>query len=102
MREVGTVEAEELVSAEGLTVIDFYAIWCAPCRMLKPRLEALSEDYGDIQFFAMDVEKNEAYARRFGIRSIPTLLFFKGGQVVHTVTGMPSEKSLSEQLERHR
>lgn len=102
MREVGTVEAEELVQGEGLTVLDLHAIWCAPCRMLKPRLEALSEDFGDIKFLSMDVDKNEAFARRFGVRSIPTLLFFKGGQVVHTMVGVPSEKSLSEQLEKHR
>jgi len=102
MREVETTEAEELIQREGLTVLDLHAVWCAPCRMLRPRLEALSEEYGDIDFLSMDVDKNEAFARQFGIRSIPTLLFFKGGQVVHTVTGVPSEKSLSEQLERHR
>ena len=102
MREVNANEVEEFIQKEGLTVLDLHAIWCAPCRMLKPRLEALSEEYGDIEFLSMDVDKNEAFAQKFAVRSIPTLLFFKGGELVHTVVGVPTEKTLAGHLEAHR
>jgi thioredoxin 1 len=102
MREVNANEVEEFIQKEGLTVLDLHAIWCAPCRMLKPRLEALSEEYGDIEFLSMDVDKNEAFAQKFAVRSIPTLLFFKGGELVRTVVGVPTEKTLAGHLEAHR
>ena len=102
MREVNANEVEELIQKEGLTVLDLHAIWCAPCRMLKPRLEALSEEYGDIEFLSMDVDKNEAFAQKFAVRSIPTLLFFKGGELVRTVVGVPTEKTLVGHFEAHR
>ena len=102
MREVNANEVEEFIQKEGLTVLDLHAIWCAPCRMLKPRLEALSEEYGDIEFLSMDVDKNEAFAQKFAVRSIPTLLFFKGGELVRTVVGVPSEKTLVGHFEAHR
>jgi thioredoxin len=102
MREVNANEVEEFIQKEGLTVLDLHAIWCAPCRMLKPRLEALSEEYGDIEFLSMDVDKNEAFAQKFAVRSIPTLLFFKGGELVRTVVGVPTEKTLVGHFEAHR
>ena len=102
MREVNANEVEEFIQKEGLTVLDLHAIWCAPCRMLKPRLEALSEEYGDIEFLSMDVDKNEAFAQKFSVRSIPTLLFFKGGELVRTVVGVPTEKTLVGHFEAHR
>ena len=102
MREVNANEVEEFIQKEGLTVLDLHAVWCAPCRMLKPRLEALSEEYGDIEFLSMDVDKNEAFAQKFSVRSIPTLLFFKGGELVRTVVGVPTEKTLVGHFEAHR
>jgi len=102
MREVNAAEAEGLIQEEGLTVLDLHAVWCAPCRMLKPRLEALSEEYGDIEFLSMDVDRNEAFTQKFAVRSIPTLLFFKGGELVRTVMGVPNERTLVGHLEAHR
>lgn len=100
MREVSTSEVNEIVASTGLTIVDCWAPWCGPCRMLTPRLEALSKDeeFLGVSFLALNVDHNEEFARQHGIRSIPTLLFYKEGKVIHTMTGVPNEKVLAAKI----
>lgn len=100
MREVNDNEVRSLVANESLTVVDCWAPWCGPCRMLTPRLEALSKDseFLDVNFVALNVDDNQEFTQQHNIRSIPTLLFYKGGEVVHTMTGVPNEKVLAAKI----
>ena len=68
-------------NGDGPCVVDFYAIWCGPCKALSPRLEKLAKEYkGKVQFYKVDVDDSGALAMAYGIRSIPTLMFFKNGK----------------------
>lgn len=100
MREVSASEVNDVVASAGLTIVDCWAPWCGPCRMLTPRLEALSKDeeFAGVNFLALNVDNNEAFARSHNIRSIPTLLFYKEGKVVHTMMGVPNEKVLAAKI----
>jgi thioredoxin 1 len=76
-------------------VVDFWATWCGPCRMVAPIITELAEEYdGKLVVGKCDVEENEDLAAEFGIRNIPTILFFKQGEVVDKVIGAQSKASL--------
>ena len=86
----------------GLTVVDFWATWCAPCRMIAPVLEQLAEEYaGKARVAKLDVDTNVRTARRFQVRSIPTLLFFKNGKVVDQVIGAVPKQQLEMKFKEH-
>lgn len=81
-------------------VIDFWATWCGPCRMLAPVIAELAKEYdGKIVVGKCDVEENEDLAQEFGIRNIPTVLFFKGGEIVDKVVGAVSKAKLDEKFQ---
>ena len=93
--DVGDEDFETLVmQSDKLALIDFWADWCQPCHMLAPTIQALAEDYGDQIFVGkMDVEANPITPHRYEIRSIPTLLLFKEGELVEQLTGVrPKEE----------
>lgn len=102
MREVSVGEVESLVQGDGLTIVDCYAPWCGPCQTLKPSLESLSQCYTDVTFLALNIDGAMEFTMEHGIRSIPTLLFYRSGRVVCTVTGVPSGSVLQEKIEAHR
>ncbi|MBI4503602.1 MAG: thioredoxin [Gemmatimonadetes bacterium] len=80
--------AEEIEQHPGVAVVDFWAGWCGPCRMVAPTVEELAAEYaGTIKVAKLDIDANGETPRRFGIRSIPTLLFFRNGKVIDTVVG---------------
>ena len=80
-------------------VVDMWAPWCGPCRMLGPVISALAEDYdGKIVVGKCDVDENDEVAMEFGIRNIPTVLFFKGGQLVDKFVGAASKSTLDEKF----
>jgi thioredoxin 1 len=86
----------------GLTVVDFWATWCAPCRMIAPVLEQLAEEYaGKAKVAKLDVDTNVRTASRFQVRSIPTLLFFKNGKVVDQVIGAVPKQQLEMKFREH-
>lgn len=86
----------------GLTVVDFWATWCAPCRMIAPVLEQLAEQYaGKAKVAKLDVDTNVRTASRFQVRSIPTLLFFKDGKVVDQVIGAVPKPQLEMKFKEH-
>jgi thioredoxin 1 len=90
---------EELVlKAELPTVVDFWAVWCGPCKMIAPVLEEIAGEYeGKLQVVKLDVDHNNKSAMQYGVMSIPTLILFKHGQVAERIVGyMPKEKLLSK------
>lgn len=92
--------AERVERAPGLTMVDFGAAWCGPCRVLAPVVEQLAAEYAPrLTTLAMDVDDNPATAARFGIRSMPTLLFFRDGEVVDRVVGAVPRAVLQARVE---
>ncbi|HEX6041046.1 thioredoxin [Longimicrobium sp.] len=80
--------AAEVEQTKGLTVVDFWATWCGPCRIISPILEQIAaERAGEVKVAKVDVDENQRTAARFNIRSMPTLLFFKDGQPVGQIIG---------------
>lgn len=93
---------QEIEKHDGLAVVDFWATWCGPCRMVAPILEQLASDYaGRVKVTKLDVDANQRTAMRFNVRSIPTILFFKGGQLVDTVIGAVPKAKLESKLQQH-
>lgn len=86
---------ESLIN-DSLVLVDFFATWCGPCKMLAPVLEEISNDQKNIKIVKIDVDKNEELSNRFGIMSVPTLLLFKDGNLIAKQNGyMPKEELLN-------
>jgi len=99
--EVTDANFEEVVlKSDKPVIVDFWAVWCGPCRMVGPIVEEMSNDYdGKAVMTKMDVDSNPATPGKFGIRNIPTMLFFKNGEVVDKQVGAVPKKKLVEKLD---
>lgn len=93
MKIVNKAEFEAAIK-EGYTLVDFFANWCGPCKMLAPVLEELDAEYPDVTFVKVDVDEEEELAARFGIMSIPTVFMFKDGNAVAKTGGMQPKESM--------
>ncbi len=92
----------DVLQSEQPVLVDFWATWCGPCRMIAPTVEALAEKYqGKAKVVKLNVDENHETAGRYGVRGIPTLILFKGGKEEDRVVGAVSKDVLSEVLERH-
>ncbi len=90
---------QEVLDNDGISIVDFWASWCAPCRMVAPIVEELAEEYdGQVKVGKLDVDANQRTAMQYNVRSIPTILFFKGGEHVDTVVGAVPKPHLEEKL----
>lgn len=85
----------------GLVVKRFTAAWCGPCRMLAPVMEKISKDFPNVQFEIINIDENREAAQKYGIRSIPAVLFEKNGQVVHTLMGVQSEQIIVQAIKEN-
>ena len=91
---------EDVLKAETPVLVDFWADWCAPCKMIAPVVEALAEEFdGKVKFTKLDVDSNPKVATNYGIRGIPTLLIFNDGQPVDQVVGAVPKSVLKSRLE---
>lgn len=100
MAKIATLDTfESLVSGEGLSVVDFWAVWCGPCRMLSPIVDEISEEMPAVSVIKCNVDDCGDIAYKYGIRSIPTLLFFKNGEVVDRMVGAIPKSMLVEKIE---
>ncbi|MGB6191662.1 MAG: thioredoxin [Terracidiphilus sp.] len=92
---------EEVLRSEQPVLVDFWAVWCGPCRALAPMVDSLATAYtGKLKVAKMNVDENGATPSRYGIRGIPTLLFFKGGKVADQVVGYVPQNVIEEKLQR--
>ncbi|MFQ5881695.1 MAG: thioredoxin [Candidatus Methylomirabilales bacterium] len=93
---------QRVVNGQGLTIVDFWAEWCAPCRMIAPILEELAQEYaGKVTVAKLNVDENPQTAARFAVRSIPTLLFFKGGDRLDQVIGAVPKGVIQSKIRTH-
>ena len=94
---------DEIESSTGLTIIDFWAAWCGPCQMVAPIVAELAKEYQDqgLRVGKLDVDQNPSTASKFGIRSIPSILFFKDGKHVDTVVGAVPKPFLEAKVNEH-
>ena len=99
-----TITSENLSSlkkGDKPLVVDFWATWCGPCRMVSPIISELAEVYeGKVVIGKCDVEENEDLAAEYGIRNIPTILFFKGGEVVNKLVGAQAKAKIDEAIQQ--
>lgn len=94
IKQIKENEFDEVVK-EGKVVVDCFATWCGPCRMLAPVLEEISEE-SSYKFYKLDVDESEEKASEYGIMSIPTLLIFEDGKLVDKIVGLKSKSELKE------
>jgi len=92
----------EVLKSELPVLVDFWAVWCAPCRMIAPLVEEIANDKeGSLKVAKMDVDNNPEVAAKYGIRSIPTLLIFKNGEVVDQLVGAVPKTMLESKVDKH-
>jgi thioredoxin 1 len=89
----------EVIEAEGAVLVDFWAPWCGPCRVVGPVLEEIAGERADVRIVKLDIDENPQTAARFQVLSIPTMILFKGGEPVKTVIGAYPKKRLEQELD---
>lgn len=92
----------EVINAKGTVLVDFWATWCGPCKMISPIIDQISTELaGTVKVGKVDVDENQSLAAAYNVRSIPTLIIFKDGQVVDTITGATSKDNIVNKLRAH-
>ena len=87
---------EELISSDKITIVDFWASWCGPCRTQLPILEEFAKNNKDVQIVKINVDQNTELASEYGVKSIPTIIYFKSGVIEHKTVGIQQENQLEE------
>jgi thioredoxin 1 len=90
---------EEINNTEKLVLVDFYATWCGPCKMLAPVVSEIAEEYKEkLEVYKVNIDENQELALKYDIMSIPTLMFFKNGEVINTSVGFRSKSELKDTI----
>lgn len=94
--------ATEVLNAQGLVVVDFWAEWCGPCRLIKPYIHELAVEYANkVKVASVDVDKNIEIARQYNIQNIPAVFFFKDGKIVQKIIGARSKSEFSRTFDKY-
>ena len=95
-------EFDSLLAAESLLVVDCTATWCGPCKLVAPLIDKLADDFSDrAKIMKLDIDENKSIAKRFGLRSIPAVMFFKQGELVETIVGVKPYEEFKSTVENH-
>jgi thioredoxin 1 len=94
-------DLDAVLDPERVTVVDFSATWCGPCRMLEPILGELAGELPEVDFLKLDVDRSQQIAMRYGVQAVPTLLVLRAGRVVDRFVGLRSKGELAERLRQH-
>jgi thioredoxin 1 len=89
----------EVLENDSAVLVDFWAPWCGPCRVIAPSLEEIAEEKDDLRIVKLNVDDNQATAARYQVMSIPTLILFRGGEPVHTIIGAMPKSRLVQEIE---
>lgn len=93
---------EEVLKSELPVLVDFWAVWCAPCQMIVPTLEHLAQNYKEkLKVFKLNIDENMKISAKYGIRSIPTLLLFSGGELKETIVGALPQNKIIDVISKH-
>ena len=93
---------DEAVKSEKLTIVDFWAVWCGPCRVLKPLLHKIAGEHPEIQLLTVDVDANQELAAEYDINSIPAVFMFKNWEIVDSFVGVMPENEILEKIETNK
>ena len=93
---------DEAVKSKNLTIVDFWAVWCGPCRVLKPLLHKIAGEHSEIQLLTVDVDANWDLAAQYDINSIPAVFFFKNWEIVDSFIGVMPENEILEKIEANK
>lgn len=100
MIELNNENFDELKNQD-LVLVDFYATWCGPCKMMHPVIDDISSNYSDLKIIKVDVDKHESLAREYGVMSIPTIILFKNGTIMEKNIGFTSKDTLEGWITSH-
>jgi len=93
---------EEVLKNDGLVIVDFWAPWCGPCRMLGPIIEELAEEQKDkVKVCKMNVDEEREFPMKYGIMSIPSVMFFKKGELVESMIGLQDKSAFEDTIQKH-
>ncbi|HHY96739.1 thioredoxin [Acholeplasma equifetale] len=102
MQQFKGEDYNKLINQEGLVLVDYYATWCGPCKMLMPVLEQIATEKNDTKFIKVDIDEYREQAIKTGIRAVPTLVLYKDGKEVSRTSGYQPREKILEWLEEHK
>ena len=100
MESINEENFDDIINGEDVTLVDFSATWCMPCRMLKPILERVEDKFDDVYFYNLDIDESENIAKRYRVFSVPTLVCFRSGKKLDSMVGLNSFDDVVEFVKR--